>query len=64
LAESARIRQALISALTKGQRLDREELTDKIWIFIAGALRLPMGPPGALSARRHGRVTSNNRCSI
>jgi AcrR family transcriptional regulator len=45
------IRQALISALTKGERPGREELTDNIWVFVAGALRLPMGPAGALSAR-------------
>ena len=57
------IRQALISALTKGQRLGREELTDKIWVFVAGALRLPMRPAGAKRARQ-GRVTSNNRRSI
>jgi AcrR family transcriptional regulator len=35
------IRQALIGALTKAERPDRSELTEKIWIFIAGALRLP-----------------------
>src|SRR5580704_4344692 len=35
------IRQALIGALAKGRRPDRQELTEKIWIFIAGALRLP-----------------------
>jgi AcrR family transcriptional regulator len=35
------IRQALIGALTKPQRPDRRELTGKIWIFIADALRLP-----------------------
>lgn len=34
------IRQALIGALTKAQRPDRTELTEKIWVFIAGALRL------------------------
>jgi AcrR family transcriptional regulator len=37
------IRQALINALVKGQRPDRVELTEKIWVFIAGALRLPIG---------------------
>ena len=35
------IRQALIGALTKVQRPDRKALTEKIWIFIACALRLP-----------------------
>jgi AcrR family transcriptional regulator len=35
------IRQALIGALTNSRRPDRAELTDKIWVFIAGALRLP-----------------------
>lgn len=45
------IRQALIGALTKAQRPDREELTDKIWVFVAGALRLSLGAAGAPSAR-------------
>ena len=40
------IRQALIGALVKAQRPDRRELTEKIWIFIAGALRLPPEPAG------------------
>jgi AcrR family transcriptional regulator len=35
------IRQALIGALTSSHRPDRAELTDKIWVFVAGALRLP-----------------------
>ena len=35
------IRQALIGALVSGHRPDRAELTDKIWVFVAGALRLP-----------------------
>jgi len=35
------IRQALIGALTGDQRPDPAELTDKIWVFVAGALRLP-----------------------
>ena len=38
------IRQALIGALTKSQRPDREGLTEKIWVFVAGALRLPPEP--------------------
>lgn len=44
------IRQALIGALTKPQRPDRSELTEKIWVFIAGALRLP---PEAATGGRH-----------
>lgn len=39
------IRQALIGALTSGRRPDRAELTDKIWIFVAGALRLSVTDP-------------------
>jgi AcrR family transcriptional regulator len=35
------IRQALIGALTRSHRPDPVELTDKIWVFVAGALRLP-----------------------
>jgi hypothetical protein len=35
------IRQALIGALTSRERPDRGELTDRIWVFVAGALRLP-----------------------
>jgi AcrR family transcriptional regulator len=35
------IRQALIGALTARHRPDRAELTDRIWVFVAGALRLP-----------------------
>ena len=34
------IRQALIGALTANERPDRAALTEKIWIFVAGALRL------------------------
>lgn len=34
------IRQALIGALTSSHRPDRAELTEKIWVFVAGALRL------------------------
>ena len=51
------IRQALIGALTKAERPDRQELTDKIWIFVAGALRLPMQAAAAGSRKglhRHG----------
>jgi AcrR family transcriptional regulator len=35
------IRQALIGALVSGKRPAREALTEKIWAFITGALRLP-----------------------
>lgn len=35
------IRQALIGALTSKQRPDPGKLTDEIWAFMAGALRLP-----------------------
>ncbi len=35
------IRQALIGALTSSHRPERAELTDKIWVFVVGALRLP-----------------------
>ena len=45
------IRQALIGALAKGQRPDRAQLTDKIWVFITGALRLPAAPAATLNAR-------------
>ena len=44
------IRQALIGALVKGQRPDRGALTEKIWAFITGALRLPAGSGDVLSA--------------
>jgi len=46
------IRQALIGALTSGQRPDRTELTNKIWFFVAGGLRLPITVAGNL--RAHG----------
>ena len=35
------IHQALIGALTKAERPDRRQLTEKIWTFITAALRLP-----------------------
>jgi AcrR family transcriptional regulator len=38
------IRQALIGALTKADRPNREALTEKIWTFVAAALRLPPEP--------------------
>ncbi len=44
------IRQALIGALVKAQRPDRRELTDKIWAFLTGALRLPPGAGDLLTA--------------
>jgi hypothetical protein len=37
------IRQALIGALTSTHRPDPEKLTDEIWAFMAGALRLGSG---------------------
>ena len=37
---SGGIRQALVGALTSEQRPDPEKLTDEIWAFMAGALRL------------------------
>jgi hypothetical protein len=37
------IRQALIGALLSEARPDPEKLTDAIWAFIAGALRLTAG---------------------
>jgi AcrR family transcriptional regulator len=43
------IRQALIGALMSSHRPDRAELTDKIWIFVAGALRLPAPQAGSRS---------------
>lgn len=48
------IRQALIGALMSPHRPDRAALTDKIWVFVAGALRLPAA--GVNSGReRRGR---------
>jgi AcrR family transcriptional regulator len=44
------IRQALIGALTASHRPDRDALTDKIWVFVAAALRLP--PPVQQGAAR------------
>ena len=35
------IRQALVGVLSRAHRPDRCDLTEKIWVFIAGALRLP-----------------------
>ena len=48
------IRQALIGALTSSHRPDRAELTDKIWVFVAGALRLaePAIQQGGMSLGR------------
>src|SRR5450631_58155 len=40
------IRQALIGALTSGHRPDCVELADKIWVFVAAALRLPATQAG------------------
>ena len=38
------IRQALIGALISQQRPDPGKLTDEIWAFMVGALRLTAGP--------------------
>jgi hypothetical protein len=43
------IRQALIGALMSKQRPDPGKLTDEIWAFMAGALRLP-ARSGAIKA--------------
>ncbi|CAN5850293.1 hypothetical protein BH11PSE1_BH11PSE1_02870 [soil metagenome] len=50
------IRQALIAALTTDNRPDRAELTEKIWVFVCGGLRLPV--PGALPERNRRRGQS------
>ncbi len=42
------IRQALIGALTASHRPDPVALTDKIWVFVAGALRLPRPDPRSI----------------
>jgi len=52
------IRQALIEALVKGHRPDRGALTEKIWVFIAGALRLPAGSDVAFERALHGGLAS------
>lgn len=41
------IRQALIGALTSAQRPDPAALTDRIWVFVAGGLRLPLAETGS-----------------
>ena len=48
------VRQALIGALVSGKRPDRTALTRKIWVFIAGALRLSEASADARPARRNG----------
>lgn len=50
------IRQALIAALTTDNRPDRVELTEKIWVFVCGGLRLPV--PEALPERNRRRGQS------
>ncbi len=50
------IRQALIAALTTDNRPDRVELTEKIWVFVCGGLRLPV--PEALPERNRHRGQS------
>ncbi len=49
------IRQALIGALGKPRRPDPRELTDKIWVFLTGALRLA---PGAGESRPAGNAVA------
>lgn len=49
------IRQALIGALTSSRRPDPAQLTDKIWVFVAGALRLPAAQSSHLRKERRGR---------
>ena len=44
------IRQALIGALMSSHRPEPAELTDKIWVFVAGGLRLPVPEIGRRSA--------------
>ena len=46
------IRQALIGALAREKRPDQHELTEKIWVFITGALRLPETQPASRAADR------------
>ena len=48
------IRKALIGALRSSQRPDRAQLTDRIWVFVAGALRL--APPQAGTGGASGRI--------
>ncbi|MBR7619146.1 TetR/AcrR family transcriptional regulator [Phenylobacterium sp. 20VBR1] len=50
------IRQALIATLTTDNRRDRGELTEKIWVFVCGGLRLPV--PEALPERNRRRGQS------
>ena len=45
------IRQALIDALMSEQRPDPEKLTDDIWAFMTGALRLTAGSGVEKSSR-------------
>jgi hypothetical protein len=42
------IRQALGGALTSDKRPDRSELTNRIWFFVAGGLRLPITDAASL----------------
>jgi len=46
------IRQALIGALTSAHRPAPAELTDRIWVFVAGGLRLPVGEVGRRQVRK------------
>jgi len=52
------IRQALIGALMSEERPDPGKLTDEIWAFMAGALRLTAGARiETLSMNRHGDLS-------
>lgn len=46
------IRQALVEALTSDKRPDRSELTNRIWFFVAGGLRLPVPEEASMSPER------------
>jgi AcrR family transcriptional regulator len=45
------IRQALIGALTSKERPDPTKLTNDVWAFLAGALRLTPGRPAGIRSR-------------
>jgi AcrR family transcriptional regulator len=55
------IRQALIGALMSKQRPDPEKLTDEIWAFMSGALRLTAGSGIEKNGRDKSRLTLSNR---
>ena len=55
------IRQALIGALMSQQRPDPGKLTDEIWAFMAGALRLTAGPASKKRSRQNRLTFSNHQ---